>query len=111
MTSCLTGKNVLRALDLAAEVYGNFHCRIETHRLNRILEEIREQAHLPGEARVPFRYITQIGTRPPHFLVFGKIEKEIPRALSQFLERALRTHLSLEGTPIELTFRKKEGRG
>ena len=110
MTSCVTGKNVLKALDLAVDVHTHFQSLFETSRLNKILEEIRETAHLPGEAKVPFQYMTQIGTRPPHFLIFGKEPKEVPRRLVQFLERSLRRSLPLEGVPIELSFRGKEKR-
>ena len=108
MISCVTGKNVLKALDVASEVHSHFQGRFETHRLNKVLEKLRETTRLPGEARFPFRYITQIGNCPPHFLIFGADPKELLDSWIQCVERGLRHHLPLEGTPIQLSFRKKE---
>jgi len=109
MTSCVTGKNVLGALDVAGDVYARFKGRFDTPTLNRFLESVRRTARLPGEAKVPFQYMTQIDTAPPHFLVFGKV-KELSAALTHFLERSLRKALPLEGTPIRFSFRGKEGK-
>ena len=108
MISCLTGKNVLKALDLAVEVHSHFQSRFETHRLNKVLEKLRETTRLPGEGRLPFRYMTQIETEPPHFLVFGAEPKGSSESWVHCLERGLRKYLPLEGTPIRLSFRGKE---
>ena len=107
-TSCVTVKNVLKALEVAVEVHSHFQGRFETHRLNKVLEGLRKTTRLPGAARLPFRYITQIETGPPHFLLFGADPKDLSTSWIQCLERGLRARLPLEGTPIELSFRKKE---
>ena len=107
-TSALTGKNVVKALDVAAEVAEHHAARFETHELNDFLQDIRKKPALfPGQ-RVPHvTYLVQTESRPPRFLLFGTLEKEFFTTFSRFLERKLRDRFPLQGTPIRFGLRRE----
>jgi GTP-binding protein len=56
---------------------------------------------------VRYRYVSQVSTRPPAFVLFGG---RAPGAgYERFLENRLRDELDLRGVPIRLRFRAKDG--
>lgn len=108
-TSALTGKNVLRAVEVAGEVAARHAGRFETHRLNALLEEIRRRpASFPGR-RVPrVTYWVQMRSCPPQILIFGSSREELSTHFVRFLERKLREKFSLLGTPVQFEFREEK---
>ena len=55
--------------------------------------------------RARLRYITQSGTRPPHFMIFGN-QSALPEAYLRYLRKDLRQRFRLAGVPLRLTLRK-----
>lgn len=108
-TSAVTGKNVVRAVEVAAEVATRHSSRLETHRLNVFLSDIRKRPdRLPGR-RVPrLTYLVQIQSSPPHFLLFGSSREDFSLSFQRFLEHRLREVFPLSGTPIVFTFREQK---
>ncbi len=110
--SALTGQRVDRLFEAVEKVFAEACREIPTSQLNRVLEEAVEARH-PQVVRgriVKFYYATQIGTRPPTFVIFTNRPGELADAYVKFLERSFREALGFEGTPIRLRFQGREKR-
>lgn len=85
--------------------------RVQTHRLNEWLKQMTE-AHPPPVAkngrRIPMRYMTQVNTRPPTFVIFSSNPAELPESYLRYLSNGLRDHFGLTGIPIRIHMRKRE---
>ena len=78
-----------------------------TARLNQWLGAMTE-AHpppAPGGRRIRLRYMTQIKTRPPAFVVMATHVDKLPDSYQRYLVNGLRADFDMPGTPIRLTFR------
>ena len=83
--------------------------RIPTARLNTWLSEM-VQAHpppAPGGRRIKLRYMTQVKTRPPGFVVMASFPDKLSASYSRYLVNGLREDFDMPGTPIRLTFRSQ----
>ena len=105
--SAKTGKGLDRlhgAILKAADVWNR---RVTTARLNQWLGAMTE-AHpppAPGGRRIKLRYMTQVKTRPPAFIVMTNHADKLPESYSRYLVNGLREAFDMPGTPIRLTFR------
>ncbi len=102
--SALTGKNLDRLLPAVAETYERWSKRVPTAALNRWLGPMVE-AHPPPMAkgrRVKVRYITQVATRPPSFVLFVSQADALPDSYLRYLANGLREAFDLKGVPIRL---------
>jgi|BEDMetMinimDraft_2_1075160.scaffolds.fasta_scaffold04075_2 GTP-binding protein len=84
--------------------------RVPTSALNRWLETAlaRNPPPLLAGRRLKLRYITQAGTAPPSFVLFGGRADRLPEAYRRYLINGLRETFGLFGTPIRLTLRASE---
>ena len=57
--------------------------------------------------RLKIYYMTQVGVKPPHFVIFCNDKKLFHFSYQRYLENQLRSVFGLEGTPIVLTIRQK----
>lgn len=106
--SALTGKRVVKILELAEEVYGPGSKRIETRRLNRFLAFINS-THPPlskNKRKFKFIYITQTGVLPPAFAVFTHSRASLAPSYEKFFIQQLRREFGFRGTPIRLLLRR-----
>ena len=110
--SGLTGQGVGRlrqAVEAAHEVWNR---RISTARLNRWLEGMIA-AHpppAPGGRRIRLRYMTQVKTRPPGFVVMCSHPEKMPESYRRYLVNGLRDDFDMPGTPIRLHLRSQSDR-
>jgi GTPase len=105
--SAKTGKGLDRLHAAILKAYDVWNRRITTARLNQWLGAMTE-AHpppAPGGRRIKMRYMTQIKTRPPAFIVMCNHGDKLPESYSRYLVNGLRTDFDMPGTPIRLTFR------
>lgn len=105
--SARTGKGLDRlhaAILMAHEVWNR---RISTARLNRWLEAMTEShpPPAPGGRRIRLRYMTQVKTRPPAFIVKATHTDKLPDSYQRYLVNGLRSDFDMPGTPIRLFFR------
>jgi len=108
LVSALTGKNVVKILDLAGSVYERSAVRVPTPRLNEFLAWI-EAAHPPvsrTKRRIKIKYMTQKSVRPPTFLLFTRQPARLLPAYEKFFLQALRDKFGLWGSPIRVVIRK-----
>ena len=108
--SAKTGKGIDTVLKVAFELRDAWSKRVPTGELNRWFESAIEANPPPAPKgqRIKLRYITQVKTRPPSFVVFGNRTDELPESYRRYLLNALRRELDLGPIPLRLDFR---GRG
>jgi GTP-binding protein len=105
--SARTGKGLDQLLAAAFEIRETWSKRVSTGQLNRWFEEAIEKnpPPAPGGKRIKLRYITQVNTRPPSFVIFGSRTDELPGSYLRYLTNGLRRELGFEGVPVRLATR------
>jgi GTP-binding protein len=102
-----TGKGVDMILKVAIEQREAWSRRVPTGELNRWFEGAVEANPPPAPKgkRIKLRYITQVKSRPPTFVVFGNRTDELPESYRRYLVNSLRRDLKLGTVPLRLNFR------
>ena len=105
--SAKTGKGTDTILEVAFELREAWSRRVPTGELNRWFEDAIETNPPPAPKgqRIKLRYITQVKTRPPTFIVFGNRTDELPESYRRYLLNAMRRDLKLGPVPLRLEFR------
>ena len=102
--SALSGKNVHRLRPRLSEAINQYHKRVPTRDVNRVIIEAQQQQPAGKGARV--LYAVQGATDPPTFTLFTN--RELPHHHVRYLERKIREAFGFESTPIKLRIRKKD---
>ena len=102
-----TGKGLDILIEAAMTTRNRWSRRVPTSALNRWFETAtdRNPPPAPGGVRIKLRYVTQVATRPPTFLVFGNRTEGLPASYTRYLTNSLSNDLDFGGLPIRLTFR------
>jgi GTP-binding protein len=105
--SAKTGKGIDTILKVAFELREAWSRRVPTGELNRWFESAVDANPPPAPKgqRIKLRYITQVKSRPPTFVVFGNRTDELPESYRRYLVNALRRDLGLGAVPLRLSFR------
>ena len=105
--SAKTGKGIDQLLGAAFEIRENWSRRVSTGELNRWFERAVEAnpPPAPGGRRIKLRYITQVKSRPPSFVVFGSRVDQLPESYRRYLLNSMRRDLGLGAVPLRLTMR------
>jgi GTP-binding protein len=105
--SAATGKGIDQLMKVAFEVRDAWSQRVSTGQLNRWFERAidKNPPPAPGGKRIKLRYITQIKTRPPSFVVFGNRVEELPESYRRYLVNGIRGELGFGAVPVRLTLR------
>lgn len=108
-TSALTKQRVLKAFEIAMQVYERRKQRISTHKLNDIMLPIVKEYQPPmmKGKNVSIKFCTQLPTPTPQFAFFANLPQYIKEPYKRFLENKMREHFDFTGVPIEIYFRKK----
>lgn len=107
--SAITGKGIDRLQAAILRAHEVWNRRVPTARLNQWLAAMVE-AHpppAPGGRRIKLRYMTQVKTRPPGFIVMCAHADKLPESYSRYLVNGLRENFDMPGTPVRLTFRSQ----
>ncbi|WP_136682765.1 ribosome biogenesis GTPase Der [Falsirhodobacter xinxiangensis] len=105
--SAKTGRGLDRLHAAILKAHDVWNRRVPTARLNSWLGAMTE-AHpppAPGGRRIKMRYMTQVKTRPPGFIVMCSHQDMVPDSYKRYLVNGLRDHFDMPGTPIRLTLR------
>ncbi len=105
--SAKTGKGLDRLHQAILKAYDVWNRRVPTARLNQWLGAM-VAAHpppAPGGRRIKLRYMTQVKTRPPAFVVMTSHPDKLPESYSRYLVNGLREGFDMPGTPIRLMLR------
>ena len=107
--SARTGRGLDRLHGAVRKAHEVWNRRITTAKLNQWLSGMLE-AHpppAPGGRRIKMRYMTQVKTRPPAFVVMTSLPQEVPESYRRYLIGGLRDDFDMLGTPIRLTLRSQ----
>jgi GTP-binding protein len=102
-----TGKGLDALVAAAFEIRETWSKRVSTGQLNRWFEEALERnpPPAPGGKRIKLRYITQVGSRPPSFVIFGTRTDLLPESYRRYLVNGLRRELGFGAVPVRLATR------
>jgi GTP-binding protein len=105
--SAATGKGIDQLLGAAFELRDAWSRRVTTGELNRWFERAVETnpPPAPGGKRIKLRYITQVKSRPPSFVVFGTRVDQLPESYRRYLMNSMRRDLKLGAIPLRMTMR------
>jgi GTP-binding protein len=100
---------IMKAMEVALDVYENKTRRVPTSTLNEIMLKAVEAYHAPvvrGNT-VKIKYVTQLPTHVPSFAFFTNYPEDIKTPYKNYLENQLRQNFKFTGVPIRIFFRKK----
>ena len=104
-----TGRGLDRLKDAIFKAHDVWNRRVSTAKLNDWLKSMLEQhpPPAPGGRRIRLRYMTQVKTRPPTFVVMCSHPDLLPASYSRYLINGLREDFDMPGTPIRLFMRSQ----
>jgi GTP-binding protein len=117
--SALTAQRVERLLPLALRANEGRNLRISTSQLNAFYERVMASGRAPtstapvkgGQSRLHVQYITQIGIRPPAFVIFTAGGRPgIHFSFERFLQNRLREEFDFFATPLRIIERHRKER-
>ena len=102
--SALTGKGTDQMIGAAFELRKTWSKRVGTAALNRWFDDalMNNPPPAPKGRRIKLRYVTQVGIRPPKFVIFGTRLDELPTSYERYLVNSIRKHLDFEAVPVRV---------
>lgn len=106
--SGLTGKRTERLMPAVAKAHQDWSARVKTGDLNRWLRYMIERNPPPSVngKRIKPRYMAQIKTRPPTFVLMASRGEQMPEQYRRYLINGLREGFDLPGVPLRLFVRQ-----
>jgi len=101
--SALTGKGVHKLRPVLQETIEQYHRRVPTRDVNRIIAEAQQKQPAGGGARV--LYAVQGAIDPPTFTLF--VNRDLPAPYIRYLERSIREGFGFGSVPLKLRVRRK----
>ncbi len=101
--SALTGKGVQKLRPVLHETITQYHKRVPTTDVNRVIAEAQQKQPAGSGGRV--LYALQGAVDPPTFTFF--VNRELPQPYLRYLERCLRERFEFGSTPIKIRVRKR----
>ena len=110
--SAKTGARVLKIFSLTDEIYRQYSSRINTGRLNQIIEQATRQREpsIHKNRRIRFYYATQVSAKPPTFICFVNYPEGVHFSYQRYLVNQIRAAAGLDKTPMRLYFKARKGR-
>jgi GTPase len=102
--SALTGKGVHKLRPVLQDAIAQYHRRVPTRDVNRVLVEAQQRSPAAGGAKV--LYAVQGATDPPTFTLFAN--RELPHTYVRYLERSIREAFGFGSTPLKMRVRKRD---
>jgi GTP-binding protein len=105
--SAKTGKGLDTMLKAAFEIRAAWSKRVPTAALNRWFDDALETNPPPAPKgkRIKLRYITQAGTRPPRFVIFGTRLDMLPKSYERYLVNSIRKELGFDAVPVRVVLK------
>ena len=107
--SALTGQRVTNLFEHIDYVYNQSVTHITTGMLNDVLRDAMIRVQPPSDKgkRLKIYYMTQIGIKPPTFVIFCNNAELFHFSYQRYIENCLRDTFGFKGTPIKLIIREK----
>jgi GTPase len=101
--SALSGRGVHRLRPVLQDAITQYHRRIPTKDVNRVLADAQQRQPAGGGAKV--LYALQGATDPPTFTLF--VNRDLPAPYLRYLERSIREAFDFGSTPLKLRVRRR----
>ena len=107
--SAKTGQRVETLFEHINYVNLQSNLRVSTGMLNDVLAEATSRVQPPSDKGkfLKIYYMTQIGVKPPTFVIFCNKAELFHFSYQRYIENCLRTTFGFKGTPIKLIIREK----
>ncbi len=107
--SAVTGQRIPRLFETIDRVIENQTLRIQTGVLNEILAEAVALQQPPSDKgkRLKIFYMTQVGVRPPTFVVFVNDKELMHFSYTRYLENKIREAFGFSGTSLKFIIRQR----
>ena len=107
--SALTGSRVEKLFSVINDVNAQASMRISTGMLNDVLADATTRVQPPTDKgkRLKVYYMTQVGVKPPHFVIFCNRAELFHFSYQRYIENQIRATFGLQGTPVKITIRQK----
>jgi GTP-binding protein len=112
LVSAKTGSRVFDVLDEIVQLHEEYHRRVPTSQVNKVLERAQAMHAAPVAKgrRVKFFYGTQVKAAPPTFLVACNAPTDVHFSYRRFLVNQLREAFGFKGVPVKLLLRGRGGK-
>jgi GTP-binding protein len=112
LVSAKTGSRVFDVLDEIVQLHEEYHRRVPTSQVNKVLERAQalHAAPVAKGRRVKFFYGTQVKAAPPTFLVACNAPTDVHFSYRRFLVNQIREAFGFKGVPVKLLLRGRGGK-
>ncbi|MCR5627856.1 MAG: ribosome biogenesis GTPase Der [Lachnospiraceae bacterium] len=109
--SAETGQRLPKLFDMIDMVVDSATRRVQTGVLNEIVTEATALQQPPSDKGKPLkiRYTTQVGVKPPTFVVFVNDRELMHFSYLRYLENKIRDAFGFVGTPLKFVVKEKGG--
>lgn len=113
--SAISGQRLEKMWQMIIDANTERNRRISTNILNKVLADIMVVTPPPivKQKAIKLKFITQVDTSPPQFVIFANYPELIPESYTRFIKSQLRQYFGFLGTPIRLSYKEdpqKNGR-
>lgn len=107
--SAKSGQRLPRLFETIDAVIENQTLRIQTGVLNEILSEAVAMQQPPSDRgkRLKIFYMTQVGVKPPTFVIFVNDKELMHFSYTRYLENKIREAFGFRGTPLKFIIRER----
>lgn len=107
--SALTGQRTTNLLELSDKIFEEYSKRISTGLLNTVLKDaiIMNMPPTRKGRVIKINYATQYSVAPPKFALFCNYPELIHFSYQRYIENKFREAFGFEGSPMIITFQKK----
>lgn len=108
--SGLTRRNLDKLMDACLKVHKDWSARIRTRDLNDWLQFVTQKhpPPAPDGKRIKPRYMAQMKTRPPTFVLIASRAEMMPETYKRYLINEMREAFDLPGVPIRLVLKSNK---
>jgi GTPase len=110
--SAKEGRNLKPLFTHLKEIHEQQSQRVGTGQLNKFIEQAVQKCHPPmiQGRRLRIYYMAQVGTCPPHFVIFVNKPDLMTEAYKKYLINQFREAYGFKGAPLLFTLRGKKDR-
>ena len=102
--SATSGKNVDKLHPRLQEAISQYHTRVPTKDVNKVIAAAQQRQPAGGGAKI--MYAVQGAIDPPTFTLF--VNRDIPQHYMRYIERTIREEFGLGSTALKLRVRKRQ---
>jgi GTP-binding protein len=112
-TSAVTRQRVTKVFDEIDRITAERQKRVPTAELNRVFERLtsRHEPPIYRGKRVRYFYGTQVGVKPPTFVLFVNYPEGVHFSYIRYIENNLREAFGFHGTPIRIYAKRRREEG